>query len=169
MPTQEGIRQLNAKIIGWCNYYRIGASKRTFSALDQWMWIRQRRYLYRRHPNKHWWWRRKHYLGKIPGREDYSVFMDKSTGGFLWKHAWTKIQRHWLVPKNASPTIRNCVTIGVIGRHVNSLLFTVSKLTSISDRKVIVLSVIKSWTMVNNCMFIIFSLKLKGVTTSWLI
>ncbi|WP_234809474.1 HNH endonuclease [Candidatus Williamhamiltonella defendens] len=29
--------------------------------------------------------------------------MDKSTGGFLWKHAWTKIQRHWLVPKNASP------------------------------------------------------------------
>lgn len=103
MPTQEGIRQLNAKIIGWCNYYRIGASKRTFSALDQWMWIRQRRYLYRRHPNKHWWWRRKHYLGKIPGREDYSVFMDKSTGGFLWKHAWTKIQRHWLVPKNASP------------------------------------------------------------------
>ncbi|WP_320408678.1 group II intron reverse transcriptase [Candidatus Williamhamiltonella defendens] len=103
MPTKEGIMQLNEKIIGWCNYYRIGASKQTFSAIDQWMWIRQCRYLYRRHPNKHWWWRRKHYLGKIPGREDYSVFMDKSNGGFLWKHAWTKIQRHWLVTKNASP------------------------------------------------------------------
>ena len=101
--AENTIRHLNPKIIGWSNYFRTGTSKRTFSALDHWMWIRQARYLARKHPEKHWWWRIKHYFGSVSGRRDRWVFMDKTSTKFLWKHAWTEIKRHALVKGNASP------------------------------------------------------------------
>jgi RNA-directed DNA polymerase len=103
LPIENIIPTLNAKIIGWSNYFKIGASKKTFSALDDWMWVRQSRYLYRKHPNKHWWWKRKNYFGMKQGRNDQWVFMDKKSGKILWKHAWTKITRHTAVKIHASP------------------------------------------------------------------
>lgn len=103
VPTKEAIQYLNAKIIGWSNYFRIGSSKQTFNSLSHWMWIRQARYLDRRHPNKPWWWRIEKYFGMNKGRQDRWVFMDKNSGKFLWKHVWTEIKRHTLVKGNASP------------------------------------------------------------------
>ncbi|HEV7737166.1 MAG TPA: group II intron reverse transcriptase/maturase [Chlamydiales bacterium] len=101
--TENMIRHLNSKITGWCNYFRTGVSKRVFSALDHWMWGRQARYLYRRHPAKQWWWRIKSYFGKIRGRNDRWVFMDKTTNKILLKHAWAEIKRHILIKGSASP------------------------------------------------------------------
>lgn len=101
--TKDAIHHLNQKVIGWVHYFKSGASKRTFSRLDHWMYLRQVRYLYRRHPDKHWWWKRKNYFGVIKGRLDRWVFKDIQSGTYLWKHAWTKIKRHVLVKGNASP------------------------------------------------------------------
>jgi len=103
IPTESAIKLLNSKIIGWCNYFRIGSSKRTFSVIDNWMFWRQIRFLARRHPNKQWWWWKKHYFGMVKGRQDRWVFKDTISGNTLWKHAWTKIKRHTLVKGKFSP------------------------------------------------------------------
>lgn len=102
-PINEAINILNQKVKGWVNYFRIGTSKKTFSKMDDWMWIRQRRFVERRHPNKYWWWLRKQYWGSVRWRKDKWVLMDKKSGVYLWKHAWTPIKRHTLVKGNASP------------------------------------------------------------------
>jgi len=103
--TEELIGNLNPKIKGWCQYFRIGVSKETYSTLDHWMFIRQKRFVERRHPNKYWWWRKKQYWGKIQGRNDFWVFMAKNRGKtcYLWKLSWTPIKRHIMVKGNASP------------------------------------------------------------------
>jgi RNA-directed DNA polymerase len=102
-PTAQTIDFLNAKIRGWCHYFRIGAAKQTFAALDHWMWSRQVRFAHRRHPGKSWKWKGKTYWGTIPGRQDRWVFQDKVSGKHLLKLAWFPIQRHTLVKGNASP------------------------------------------------------------------
>jgi RNA-directed DNA polymerase len=104
-PLDRVIENLNPKIKGWCSYFNKTASKRTFSMLDNWMWIRQAKFVHRRHPNKHWWWLKPKYWGRIEGRNDNWVFMDKSKRRdlYLWKPSWTKIKRHVLVFGKASP------------------------------------------------------------------
>ena len=99
------IEYLNPKIKGWANYFKSGASKKAFADLDYWMWNRQAWFSYRKHPSKAWYWRKAKYWGRIKGRGDNWVFMDKSNKGelYLWKLAWTPIKRHVLVKGNASP------------------------------------------------------------------
>ncbi|MCA0254642.1 MAG: group II intron reverse transcriptase/maturase [Proteobacteria bacterium] len=99
------IENLNPKIKGWCSYFNKTASKRTFAMLDNWMWIRQAKFVRRRHPKKHWWWLKPKYWGGIKGRNDKWVFMDKSKHRdlYLWKPGWTEIKRHVLVFGKASP------------------------------------------------------------------
>ncbi len=103
--TERAIGNLNPKIKGWSIYFKGGASKRTFSELDHWMWNRQARFVCRRHPNKSWKWRKSKYWGKIKGRNDHWVFMDKTKDKelFLWKLSWTHIKRHTLVKGLSSP------------------------------------------------------------------
>ena len=52
--TTNAIRYLNSKLIGWCNYFKTGVSKRIFSKLSHWMWQKEVRFVKRRHPNKCW-------------------------------------------------------------------------------------------------------------------
>lgn len=102
-PMQAVIPLLTPVINGWCNYFRIGATSDTFAYLDQWMWIKLKRFVARRHPNKSSRWQCERYWGKIAGREDRWVFIDKSSGKYLPKLAWTSIRRHILVRGDASP------------------------------------------------------------------
>ena len=74
-PLAVAITELNAKVLGWGNYHRHYVSQQTFETLDKWMWKRQERYRYRRHPNKSWSWCRQRYWGKIPSRKDKWVFL----------------------------------------------------------------------------------------------
>jgi RNA-directed DNA polymerase len=97
------ITELNPVIRGWSNYFRIGAAKETFTALDRFMYIRAQRYMKRRHPRKSGWWRTQKYWGKAMGRQDRWVFQDKSRHATLRKFAWTQIVRHWLVRTTYSP------------------------------------------------------------------
>jgi RNA-directed DNA polymerase len=74
------------------------------------MFQRQKRFAKRRHPNKSADWRTKKYWGKINGRNDKWVFMDKdakvkegSDKPHLTKFSWIPIQRHVMVVKDSSP------------------------------------------------------------------
>lgn len=102
-PLSKVIATLNPKIRGWSQYFRIGTASAAFSKMDDWMWRRETRFLYRRHPHKNWRWKRKQYWGKAPLRGDRWVFMDKTTGKYLWKMSWTPIWRHAQVRGRASP------------------------------------------------------------------
>ena len=102
-PLERAITQLNAKVLGWGNYYRPYMSKHIFGQLDLWMWKRQTRYRYRRHPHKSWDWCKPRYWGKIPSRQANWVFMNPKTGQYLYKLSWIPIYRHSLVKGRYCP------------------------------------------------------------------
>ena len=100
--VMEVLKRLNPIVRGWANYFRIGVSKRTFEALDHWMFVRCARHVRSNHPRKGWRWCRSKYWGHLnPERADRWVFGDKGTGAYLLKLSWTPIRRHLLV-KGAS-------------------------------------------------------------------
>lgn len=102
-PIRAVISLLNPIVRGWSYYFRVGSSTKAFASLDRWMWLKQTRFVSRRHPNKNWGWRRARYWGQISGRKDRWVFSDKISGRYLLKLSWTSIKRHVLVKGNASP------------------------------------------------------------------
>ena len=97
------INEMNPMISGWSNYFRIGVAKEVFTALDRFMYQRAQRSMRQRHPRKSVAWRTQKYWGQSLGRQDRWVFQDKQCKATLRKFAWTKIVRHWLVPKPYSP------------------------------------------------------------------
>ena len=103
MPLSCALTKLNRKVLGWGNYYRHYASKRTFEGLDHWMWHRQARYRYRRHPKKSWHWCYARYWGKVPWRKGRWTFMNPPTGQYLYQLSWIPIQRHKMVRGRYSP------------------------------------------------------------------
>jgi hypothetical protein len=72
--SQEALLlKLNPIIRGWANYYRHGASKRTFDRLDHHVFWQLWRWAKRRHPNKSAAWKQRKYFSAaghaIPTRE----------------------------------------------------------------------------------------------------
>lgn len=102
-PLDQAIHKLNTQLLGWGNYHRHYVTNRIFKAQDRWMWFRQRRYRYRRHPHKSWEWCRQRYWGTIPSRKDNWVFRDQTTGRHLFKLSWIPGYRHPLVKSRYSP------------------------------------------------------------------
>lgn len=95
---------LNRIIRGEANYFRIGVSCETFKNLDNWMFVRECKYVNHTHPKKNNYWRRKKYWGRLNlEREDNYVFGDKQTGKHLLKFSWFKIKRPVLVKGKSSP------------------------------------------------------------------
>jgi RNA-directed DNA polymerase len=67
--TTEGlIGMLNPVIQGWANYHRVAVAKRTFNAVDHWIWQKTWRWARRRHPTKNAWWVREKYFWTIGSR-----------------------------------------------------------------------------------------------------
>ena len=98
------IGKINPVIRGKANYMNKVVSSQIFSALDSYLFIRQVRYVRRTHPNKSKKWTKNKYWGRFHHkRNDNWIFGDKKTGSHITKFAWTKIQRHPLVTKRASP------------------------------------------------------------------
>lgn len=98
------IKKLNPIIRGIANYYRIGVASEAFSALDDWMFKRECRYVNRTHPKKNRRWRNQRYWGKLNlDKNDRWVFGDINTGNHLLKFSWFKIKRHQLVIGRSSP------------------------------------------------------------------
>lgn len=98
------ISKLNPIIKGWTNYFRSGASKETFSDLDDYLWTILHRWAQRRHPNKSGHWIAKKYWG-LAQNEGWKFKGKTDTGKTitLLKHAETEIVRHVKVKGAASP------------------------------------------------------------------
>ena len=62
VKTEDLIRQLNRKIRGWANYYRHVVAKKTFSYVDQQVFLALSAWIKRRHPLKTAAWRHRHYF-----------------------------------------------------------------------------------------------------------
>jgi RNA-directed DNA polymerase len=98
------IAKLNPIITGWAAYYRIGASKRAFGALDAHVWRLVYKWASFSHSNKSKRWVIARYFGKFnPARRDKWIFGSRETGFYLRKFAWTPIVRHRMVAGTASP------------------------------------------------------------------
>ena len=97
------IAKLNPIIAGWAAYYRIGASKRAFNALDAHVWRLVYKWARFSHSNKPMHWVKARYFGMFnPARRDSWVFGSRETGYYLRKFAWTPIVRHRMVVGTAS-------------------------------------------------------------------
>jgi RNA-directed DNA polymerase len=102
------IKELNPIIRGWANFARREVANRVFKKLDNWMFLRERRFTKRTHPTKSWEWRQARYFGRLNfSRKDNWVFGDKHTGKHLLKFSWFRIERHILVKGSASPDDAN--------------------------------------------------------------
>ena len=98
------IDKLNPIIRGIANYLRIGVSSEAFSNLDNWMYMREKRYAKRMHPNKSDKWLAKRYWGRLNlDRMDNWVFGNKEFNNILLKFSWFNIERHALVKGTSSP------------------------------------------------------------------
>jgi RNA-directed DNA polymerase len=60
-PQEAVIGQLNPILRGWANYHRHVVSKRTFAALDDWIWHRVWSWARREHPHRSGAWIRERY------------------------------------------------------------------------------------------------------------
>jgi RNA-directed DNA polymerase len=98
------IATLTPVIRGWTTYHRGMISSGVFSSLGNYMWKLTWKWARHSHPNKAGRWVAARYYGQFnPFRDDRWVFGDKKTGAYLRNHAWTKIRRHVLVKRSASP------------------------------------------------------------------
>ena len=98
------IATLNPIIRGWAAYYRGVVSKKTFSALDAYLWRLNYKWATHSHANKSRTWVSARYFGKFNRfRNDRWVFGDRDSGAHLVKFAWTDIVRHTMVKGGASP------------------------------------------------------------------
>src|SRR3954451_6860394 len=98
------IAKINPIITGWAAYYRIGASKHAFGALDAHLWRLAYKWARFSHPNKSTRWVLARYFGMFNrARRDKWVFGSRETGFYLRKFAWTPIVRHRMVTGTASP------------------------------------------------------------------
>ena len=103
-PEGQVIYTLNPVIRGQANYYRTGASKKSFQALDSYLWQQLYKWARRRHPKKGRRWVTARYFGQFnQHRRNRWVFGDRETGAYLHQYAWTKIVRHAPVPGRHTP------------------------------------------------------------------
>jgi RNA-directed DNA polymerase len=96
-PQEALIAVLNPVIRGWCNYYRIGVSKRTFADCDHVLCQQLKRWGNRRHPHKGQKWAARKYW-RLP-----AWLFGPKEGPLLYKHADTPIIRHIKVSGGRSP------------------------------------------------------------------
>ena len=98
------IGKINPIIRGKANYMKTVVSSKAFESLDNHLFRRQARFVNRTHPNKSKKWKKNKYWGRLNlRRKDNWVFGEKKSGQYMLKFNWTKIKRHALVSKRASP------------------------------------------------------------------
>jgi RNA-directed DNA polymerase len=106
--SQEALlRKLNPLLQGWANYYRNGASKRTFQKMDHCVWNHLWRWIKRRHPNHSANWRKNRYFSRNSTGWNFCVTIRLANGESkvlqLYRMASTKIERHIKVQGKANP------------------------------------------------------------------
>jgi len=103
-PTIALIQKLNPMIRGWTMYHRHSVAKKTFSNIDNKIWLMIWKWACRRHPNKNRKWIINKYFTYIKQRK--SVFFAKNEKGeilSLFLAGNVKIQRHVKIRRDANP------------------------------------------------------------------
>lgn len=106
--TENLIKLLNPVIQGWANYHRVAVAKRTFKAVDHWIWQKTWRWARRRHPTKNAWWVKKKYFWTIGNRNWMLAAQAEDRHGkdrvfALAKAGDTAIVRHIKIQAEANP------------------------------------------------------------------
>jgi len=100
-PQSALIKALNPLIRGWCNYFSIGCSKRSFTKMSHLLVRRLLRWGYYRHPNKGRKWVARRYWRAAKGQK--WLFTVPETGHTLYRHALTRVIRYTKVQGTRSP------------------------------------------------------------------
>ena len=103
LPQGALIDQLNPKVRGWANYYRICVSQVAFGRLDQLTWEKLRRWAHRRHPTKSAGWIRNRYWHRRGNRLAFATPATDPEAKHLLTHSEVAITRHMKVRDNRSP------------------------------------------------------------------
>jgi RNA-directed DNA polymerase len=103
-PVKEIIRVLNPIIRGYGQYWKHVVSKKTFSYMDHYVFLKVRKHLKQLHPKKSWKWINKRYFKKPHhGGNDKWILTCPLTNIQLLKMSWIKIERHVMVAYKNSP------------------------------------------------------------------
>lgn len=108
VKTEELIRQLNARLLGWSLYYRHAVSKQIFSYVDCSIFKAIVRWIKRRHPHKSTKWWRKNYFRQQDFRNWIFYAKIKSSEGVketldLFYASYVKVKRHIKIKAQATP------------------------------------------------------------------
>ena len=102
-PQAAVIRKLNPKIRGWANYYRTWVSQATFSRLDHLIWVKLRRWAYRRHPHTSATWIHNRYWRRRDARDVFATPATPDGQVWLTNHNEIPSLFHAKVAGNRSP------------------------------------------------------------------
>lgn len=99
------IGKINPVIRGKANYINKVVSSKALQSLDDYMFIREVRYVKRHHPKKPKYWTKHKYWGRLNFQRpnDKWVFGNKTNGNYITKFSWVKISRHTLIKGKSSP------------------------------------------------------------------
>lgn len=101
------IDALNPLIIGIVNYWKPMVSTVAFEKMDNYIWIKVKKFLKHLHPQKGWKWiRRRYFPDPKPEdkHQDRWILTDPVSGRQLVKMRWTNIdKRHIMIKHNYSP------------------------------------------------------------------
>ncbi len=103
LPQSGLINQLNPKIRGWANYYRIGVSQVAYARLDHLVWVKLRYWAHRRHSTKTIGWVIERYWHRIGSRRAFATPPTSRDPVHLLTHSEVAIKRHVKVQGNRSP------------------------------------------------------------------
>ncbi|NJR52113.1 MAG: group II intron reverse transcriptase/maturase [Leptolyngbyaceae cyanobacterium CSU_1_3] len=92
------LTELNPKVRGWTNYYRVCTAKKVFDRMDNQIHWKLLRWAKRRHSHKHYGWCRDRYWQRKRERLDFC-----DGNATLIKYADAKIRRHVKVQATKSP------------------------------------------------------------------
>ena len=101
------IDALNPLIIGLVNYWKPMVSTVAFEKMDNYIWIKVKKFLKHLHPKKGWKWIRRKYFPDPKSEDKHQdrwILTDPVSGRQLVKMRWTNIdKRHIMIKHNYSP------------------------------------------------------------------
>lgn len=105
-PVGEIITKLNPIIRGTGNYWSCVVSKEIYSKMDEYVWLKTRKYLKILHPQKSWKWRIKRYFKPDftgASKDKWMLTDPNNNRNQIFKMRWIPIVRHILVKHMNSP------------------------------------------------------------------
>jgi RNA-directed DNA polymerase len=96
-PLTDLLRQLNLALRGWTTYFRHGASKKAFGALNHYTWFRVVKWLRRKYRRATWKELRSHHLGNgwWPEQDGVTLFNSAAVPITRYRYRGTRIPTPW--------------------------------------------------------------------------